>query len=95
MVRLIVIFIFFGMVIFLISLIFLFEKNSRTNFFKAIRLSPIRPVISRPCLSADLAFPRGKNTKTSKGNKNPPEGLKLAISDKPLSLEFSPLRDLM
>jgi len=70
------------------------KKNSRTNFFKAIQLSPIRPVIPRPCLSADLAYPRGKNTKTSKGNKNPDEGLKLALLKKTLSLEFTPFEVL-
>ena len=32
-----------------------------------------------------------ENTKASKGNKSPFEGLKLALSEKPLSLEFSPL----
>jgi hypothetical protein len=50
-----------------------------------------RPVAFRPCFSAGLAFSLGKTTKASKGNKNPTEGLKLAVLEKPLSLEFTPL----
>jgi len=32
-----------------------------------------------------------QSTKAPKGNKSPDEGLKLALSEKPLSLEFPPI----
>jgi hypothetical protein len=39
-------------------------KNSRATFFKAIRLSSVRPVIFRPCLTAGMAFSCGAKIQT-------------------------------